>query len=131
MEHNLIGTGTTSRKISSECGLQVEALQSGPFGGDQQIGARITEGNCQMLVFFYDPLHAMAHADDVKALLRIATLHNILMATNVSTADMIMASSDFGKELDVELPNADEYIYNPDRDCPINKDMFENNGLSV
>jgi len=109
-QHELIGTGTTAQKYTSECGLRVEQLQSGPFGGDQQIGARIAECSCHMLIFFWDPIQAMAHAEDVKALMRIATLYNILVASNTTTADILISSQDFGKELNVKLPNVEKYI---------------------
>ena len=69
-KHLLVGTGTTSKKVAEETGLDVEVLQSGPFGGDQQIGAKISEQTIDILIFFWDPLASMAHDQDVKALFR-------------------------------------------------------------
>merc|ERR1712080_92214 len=109
-EHSLMGTGTTARKVEAETGLEVEVLQSGPYGGDQQIGARIAQHQCDILVFFWDPLAAMAHDQDVKALFRIASLYNVMMATNTCTADMIISNSLVGKQVFLERPNMSQYI---------------------
>ena len=78
-KHLLVGTGTTSKKVAKETGLDVEVLQSGPFGGDQQIGAKISEQTIDILIFFWDPLASMAHDQDVKALFRyyvVFSLHS-------------------------------------------------------
>ncbi|MTI94582.1 MAG: methylglyoxal synthase [Firmicutes bacterium] len=88
--HSLFATGTTGNKVSKETGLAVTALKSGPLGGDLQIGARIVDGAIDMLVFFWDPLTAQPHDPDVKALLRVATLKNIPVATNRASADYLM-----------------------------------------
>ncbi|MER5885398.1 methylglyoxal synthase [Streptomyces sp. NPDC001941] len=87
----VVATGTTARLLRERLGLQVTAVASGPEGGDQQIGALITTGEVSALVFFWDPLWAAPHAADVHALLRIATLHNIPVATNTAGADVMAA----------------------------------------
>lgn len=91
-EHFLCGTGTTATLISEIVKLPVHAYKSGPLGGDQQIGARIAEGDIDFLVFFWDPLEAQPHDPDVKALLRIAVLYDIPVANNQSTADFLLTS---------------------------------------
>lgn len=90
--HDLCGTGTTSKVLAENAGLEIFAFKSGPLGGDQQIGAQIVEGNVDMMIFFWDPLEAQPHDPDVKALLRIAVLYDVLTAHNVSTADYILSS---------------------------------------
>ena len=90
--YELCGTGTTSKRVSEATGLNVKGYLSGPLGGDQQIGAKAAEGEIDVIVFFCDPLQAQPHDPDVKALLRIANVYNVPIATNVATADLVISS---------------------------------------
>ena len=88
--HFLCGTGTTAKMVAEHTGLPVRGFNSGPLGGDQQIGARVAVGEIDVIIFFSDPLTAMPHDPDVKALLRIAQVYDIPIANNVATADCIL-----------------------------------------
>jgi methylglyoxal synthase len=90
--HELWGTGTTGGRVVEGTGLSVSLLKSGPLGGDAQLGAMITEGRLDALVFFQDPLTAMPHDVDIKSLTRLATLYDILFAPNRRTADAVLAA---------------------------------------
>lgn len=92
-KYQLCGTGTTAKKVSEATGLNVVGYFSGPLGGDQQIGAKVAEGEIDIVVFLCDPLQAQPHDPDVKALLRIANVYNVPIATNVATADLVITSS--------------------------------------
>ncbi|MEX1071737.1 MAG: methylglyoxal synthase [Anaerolineales bacterium] len=104
-KHELFGTGGTGSLIAKETGLTVQRFMSGPLGGDQQIGAAIATGELDVFIFFWDPLQPQPHDPDVKALLRLAVLHNIPTASNRSTADFLITSPLINEEYARQLPN--------------------------
>ncbi|MFN0038408.1 MAG: methylglyoxal synthase [Burkholderiales bacterium] len=109
-QHELLATGSTGTLVSEALGLPVEKLQSGPLGGDQQIGARIAEGMVDFVIFFWDPLQPQPHDPDVKALLRIAVVWNVPMACNRASADFMISSPLMSSSYERRLPNFSGYL---------------------
>lgn len=103
--HELVATGTTGKIIEKELGLPVEKLITGPLGGDQQLGAMIAQGRMDLVIFFWDPLEAQPHDSDVKALIRLAVAWNIIIASNITTADFLLASPLMNTPYDAEIPD--------------------------
>jgi methylglyoxal synthase len=108
-QHSLVATGTTGQLLTDELELPVTCLRSGPLGGDQQIGARIAEGDVDILVFFWDPLEPHPHDPDVKALLRLAVAWNIPVACNRASADFVISSPLFARRYDRLEPDFGTY----------------------
>lgn len=108
--HFLCGTGTTARMITDKTELPVKGFNSGPLGGDQQIGAKVVEGKVDFIIFFSDPLEAQPHDPDVKALLRIAQVYDIPMANNKATADFLITSSLLGEEYNHKVINFNKNV---------------------
>ena len=108
--HFLCGTGTTARMITDQTGLPVRGYNSGPLGGDQQIGAKIVEGRIDFVVFFSDPLTAQPHDPDVKALLRIAVVYDIPVANNLATADFMLNSKFMNEPYSRQIENFNKTI---------------------
>ena len=94
--HTLYATGTTGTRIMAATSLQIQRVQSGPLGGDQQIGARIAEDKMDLVIFIRDPLTAQPHDPDIAALLRLCDVHNVPVATNLATAEAIIRAMDNG-----------------------------------
>jgi len=107
--HNLYSTGTTGAMLERELDIKIIKLQSGPLGGDQQIGAKIADGEIDFIIFFSDPLEPMPHDPDVKALLRMAVVWNIPIACNRASADFMISSPLMDGEYFRLVPDYDEY----------------------
>ncbi len=119
-DHQIICTGTTGRLVEEALSRNMKGkaskkpditrLRSGPLGGDQQMGALITEGKIDLIIFLWDPMHAQPHDVDVKALLRISVLYNVPTACNRSTADFMISSPLFTQPYQPLLKDYEEYI---------------------
>jgi methylglyoxal synthase len=105
----LYATGTTGKLLEQELGQPVIKLQSGPLGGDQQIGALIADGKIDILIFFWDPLEPLPHDPDIKALLRIAVVWNVPVACDRATADFIFTSPLLFAPRQGQLPDFEDY----------------------
>jgi methylglyoxal synthase len=102
--YQLVATESTARMLHNKVGLEVEAVQPGPMGGDAQIGARVVEGQIAGVIFLVDPLDKHPHDPDIQALLRLCNVHNVPLATNVATADSIMVWLSVNVPEDLLLP---------------------------
>ncbi len=109
-KHELYATGTTGKLLEQELDVEVHKLQSGPLGGDQQIGAKISEHELDLLIFFWDPLTQQPHDTDVKALLRIAVVWNIPIACNRASADFMISSPLMSGVYQSQRPDYENYI---------------------
>jgi methylglyoxal synthase len=107
--HELMATGTTGALLEEVLNIPVVKLQSGPLGGDQQVGARIAEGTVDLIIFFWDPLQPQPHDPDVKALLRIAVVWNVPAACNRASADYMISSPLLTSEYERRLPEYEDY----------------------
>ena len=109
-KHQLFATGTTGKLLEKALDVHVTQFLSGPLGGDQQIGAKIAEGKIDAVVFFWDPMEALPHDPDIKALLRLAVAWNIPTACNRATADFLMTSPLMREAYEVILPDYSKYL---------------------
>ena len=107
--HDVYATGTTGEILERELGFSIRQLQSGPLGGDQQVGAKIVANEINFLIFFWDPLEPQPHDPDVKALLRMAVVWNIPIACNRASADFMISSPLMDGEYNRLVPNYEEY----------------------
>lgn len=113
-DHNLFATGTTGEKLEELTNIEITKFKSGPIGGDQQIGAAIVEGKINILIFFWDPLKSQPHDPDVKALLRVAALWDVVVACNESTANFVLQSNLMNKKYQRNLDLVNSYTKNRD-----------------
>ena len=109
-QHRLYGTGTTGTLVEHALGQPVTKFLSGPFGGDQQIGARIAEGKLDMLIFFWDPMEAQPHDPDIKSLLRLGVVWNIPFACDRATADFLLTSPLMFEDYEIITPDYSQYV---------------------
>lgn len=110
VEHELYATGTTGNLLQKELGVNIDALISGPLGGDQQLGGMIAEGKIDVLIFFWDPFEPMPHDPDIKALLRVAAVWNIPIACSVASANFLVSSPLFNNEFERQIPDYERYL---------------------
>jgi len=108
--HQLIATGTTGHMLKKTLGVDVKPLMSGPLGGDQQLGSLISEGEVDVLIFFWDPFEPMPHDPDIKALLRVAAVWNIPIACSAASADFLVSSPLLATEYQRSIPDYDAYL---------------------
>ncbi|OUR96606.1 methylglyoxal synthase [Halobacteriovorax marinus] len=109
VNHQLFATGTTGVLLENELNIEVKKFISGPLGGDQQIGSYIAEGKIDALIFFWDPLESMPHDPDIKALLRLATVWNIPLACNQTSADFLITSPLISQDYKRDLEHLERY----------------------
>ena len=109
LKHELYATGTTGSLLEIELGCKITIFESGPLGGDQQIGSRIAEGAIDFLIFFWDPLEPLPHDPDIKALLRVAAVWNIPVACDRTSADFMISSPLMSEEYLRILPDYEAY----------------------
>ncbi|MGB0664807.1 MAG: methylglyoxal synthase [Pontibacterium sp.] len=109
-QQTLYATGTTGHLLAKETGLDITKLISGPLGGDQQIGALLTEQKIDMIIFFWDPFEPMPHDPDVKALLRVAAVWNVAVACNRTSADFMISSLKMNEAIEYRIPDYEQYL---------------------
>jgi methylglyoxal synthase len=109
-QHELYATGTTGTLLERKLGFEIHKLKSGPMGGDQQIGAMVADGALDLIIFMTDGLESHAHSPDISALVRLASVYNIPIACNRSSADFIISSPLFGGAYEIQMTDYSAYI---------------------